>query len=137
MKKKTFAFWICRPQECQKNPLSQNTIHNYQQKCFILNLLLHWMSKGFWENLKGYYYTIGKSMTWKLSVVSRRVFFCVTYSAYFCKTLIKGFTIQKVIFIYSDNNFQTVIFMRWCIIIFRCVFFRKIFCLNGNIVFSL
>ena len=39
-------------------------------------------------------------------------FFCVTYSAYFCKTLIKGFTIQKVIFIYSDNNFQTVIFMR-------------------------
>ena len=53
--------------------------------------------RGFWENLKRYYYTIRKSITWKLSVVTYRVFFCSN---------LKGFT-------YTNGNSQTVIFNLW------------------------
>ena len=52
---------------------------------------------GFWENLKRYYYTIRKSITWKLSVVIYRVFFCTT---------LKDFA-------YTNGNSQTVIFILW------------------------
>ena len=38
----------------------------------------------FWENLKGYYYTIRKSITWTFSVVTFRVYFCVTCRFYLC-----------------------------------------------------
>ena len=50
------------------------------------------VKRGFWENLKGYYYTVRKSITWKLSVVPYRV--------KLCKTL-KDFT-------YSNNNLYLV-----------------------------
>ena len=29
--------------------------------------------RGFWENIKGYYYTIRKIITWQLSVVTYRI----------------------------------------------------------------
>ena len=104
MKRKRFAFWICRRQACQKNPPSQNTIHshlqNYPKLCdhsipfpynrhewiipYIKTYCYTQIWKGFWENLKGYHYTIRKSITWTFSVVTFRVYFCVTCRFYLC-----------------------------------------------------
>ena len=56
--------------------------------------------KGFWENLKGYCYMIRKSITWKFSVVTYRVYLCVTCKVYHCQTL-KCFS-------YSNSNLYVV-----------------------------
>ena len=79
----------------------------------------HGKSEKFLRNLKGHYYMIRKSIDWKLSIVTHKV--------WFCKTL-KDVT-------QSNSNSQKVMFMLWRLILYGCVFFRKIVSVSQMVLY--